>query len=306
MALVSLKDTYPDYRNTFSDDSLSHLDDYSVYVDKDNKVGSVEDGLFDDTTGRFRYLIVDTGAWIFGKKVLLPIGKAEFDTNDRRVYVRGLTKDQVENLPEYDRSKAVDYDQEESVRGVYREPMASQSTAVSGTTPVEGMAMGGMTTGMTAMGGRTDYTPDTYDYDTHDADLYQAPVTDDVNQPIRLYEERLIADKQRMKAGTVRVGKHIETEEAQVSVPIERERVVIERTTPTGTTVAGDVNHDFSDGEVASVEVYEEQANVRKESFVREEVNVRKETEQEIVTEKASVRREELDIDKGGADVISR
>ena len=295
MTLVSLKDTYPDYRNTFSDDSLSHLDDYSVYVDQDNKVGSVEDGLFDDTTGRFRYLIVDTGAWIFGKKVLLPIGKAEFDTNDRRVYVRGLTKEQVENLPEYDRSKAVDYDQEERVRGVYREPMASQSMPVSGATPVEGMAMGG----------RTDYTPDTYDYDTHDADLYRAPVTDDVNQPIRLYEERLIADKQRMKAGTVRVGKHIETEESQVSVPVERERVVIERTTPTG-TVVGDANHDFSDGEVASVEVYEEQANVRKESFVREEVNVRKETEQEIVTEKASVRREELDIDKGGTDVVSR
>lgn len=46
MALVSLKNTYPDYRNTFSDNSLSHLDDYSVYVDADNKVGSVEDGLF--------------------------------------------------------------------------------------------------------------------------------------------------------------------------------------------------------------------------------------------------------------------
>lgn len=306
MTLVSLKDTYPDYRNTFSDDSLSHLDDYSVYVDQDNKVGSVEDGLFDDATGRFRYLIVDTGAWIFGKKVLLPIGKAEFDTNDRRVYVRGLTKEQVENLPEYDRSKVVDYDQEERVRGVYREPMASQSAPVSGTTPVEGMAMDGMAMGgVAAMGGRTDYTSDTYDYDTHDEDLYRAPATDDINQPIRLYEERLIADKQRMKAGTVRVGKHVETEEAQVSVPIEKERVVIERTTPTG-TVAGDANHDFSDGEVASVEVYEEQANVRKEAFVREEVNVRKETEQEVVTEKANIRREELDIDKGGTDVVSR
>ena len=296
MTLVSLKDTYPDYRNTFSDDSLSHLDDYSVYVDSDNKVGSVEDGLFDDTTGRFRYLIVDTGAWIFGKKVLLPIGKAEFDTNDRRVYVRGLTKDQVENLPEYERGKSVDYDQEERVRGVYREPMASQSAPVSGSTPVEGMAMAG----------RTDYTRDTYDYDTHDADLYRAPATDDVNQPIRLYEERLIADKQRMKTGNVRVGKHVETEATQVSVPVERERVVVERTTPTGTTV-GDVNHDFTDGEVANVEVYEEQANVRKEAFVREEVNVRKETEQEVVTERADIRREELDIDGDGTTgVVSR
>ncbi|MGB3299673.1 MAG: DUF2382 domain-containing protein, partial [Phormidesmis sp.] len=295
MTLVSLKTTYPDYRNTFSDDSLSHLDDYSVYVDNDNKVGSVEDGLFDDATGRFRYLIVDTGAWIFGKKVLLPIGKAEFDTNDRRVYVRGLTKDQVENLPEYDKNQTVDYDQEERVRGVYREPMAGQSAPVSGTTPVEGAAMIG----------RTDYTRDTYDYDTHDADLYRTPATNDVNQPIQLYEERLVADKQRMKVGDVRVGKHVETEQAQVSVPVERERVVVERTTPTG-TVAGDANHEFVDGEVANVEVYEERADVRKESFVREEVNVRKETEQEMVTEKANIRREELDIDKGGTDVVSR
>ena len=257
---------------------------------------------------RFRYLIVDTGAWIFGKKVLLPIGKAEFDTNDRRVYVRGLTKDQVENLPEYDKGRPVDYDQEERVRGVYREPMASQSASVSGSTPVEGMAMtgaAGASMAGSSMAGRTDYTRDTYDYDTHDADLYQAPTTDDVNQPIRLYEERLIADKQRMKAGTVRVGKHVETEEAQVSVPVERERVVIERTTPTG-TMAGDANHDFSDGEVANMEVYEERADVRKEAFVREEVNVRKETEQEVVTEKASIRREELDIDEGGTDVVSR
>ena len=30
MALVSLKETYPNYRETFSDNNLSHLDDYSV------------------------------------------------------------------------------------------------------------------------------------------------------------------------------------------------------------------------------------------------------------------------------------
>lgn len=99
MTLVSLKETYPDYRNQFSDNSLSHIDDYSVYASGDDKVGSVEDGLFDDTTGQFRYLIVDTGVWIFGKKVLLPIGAARFDNSEERVYVDGLTKEQVENLP---------------------------------------------------------------------------------------------------------------------------------------------------------------------------------------------------------------
>ncbi len=283
MALVSLKETYPDYRNTFSDDSLSHLDDYSVYVSEDDKVGTIEDGLFDNATGRFRYLIVDTGVWIFGKKVLLPIGKAEFDTHNRRVYVRGLTKDQVESLPKYEGT--ADYSHEESVRGVYREASASESI------PVEGTA----------------YKQETYDYDRHDADLYTAPAMGDTHQPIRLYEERLIADKNRMKVGDVSVGKRVETETAQVSVPVEKERVVIERTDATGTANMEDRDHAFADGEVAKMEVYEETANVRKEAFVREEVSIHKETEQEMVTEKANIRREELDVNADGAtEVVSR
>jgi uncharacterized protein (TIGR02271 family) len=306
MTLVSLKDTYPDYRDTFNDDSLSHLDDYSVYADDDNKVGSVEDGLFDDITGQFRYLIVDTGVWIFGKKVLLPIGKAEFDTNQRRVYVRGLTKEQVEKLPEYDRNKAIDYEHEESVRGVYREaPAAYNSSAgrdsVEQSIPVEGMAAAGMATAQTPA-----YTRDSYSYDEHDADLYSMPQEEDLNQPIRLYEERLIADKSRMKTGDVTISKRIDTETAEVSIPIEKERVVIERTAPTNMSAA-DATHAFKNGEVARVEVYEEQANVHKEAFVREEVNVRKETDQTLVTKKEEIRSEELEIDTGGVeDVVSR
>lgn len=292
MALVSLKDAYPDYRSTFSDNNLSHIDEYSVYADNDDKVGSVEDGLFDDTTGQFRYLVVDTGPWIFGKKVLLPIGRAQFDNNQQRVYVNGLTKEQVENLPKYDSSQTVDYDQEESVRGVYRQSRVGQSA------PVEGENYN-----------RTDYNRDTYSYD-RDADLYNMPETGDRNQPIRLYEERLIANKDRVKTGDVTIGKRVETETANVSIPLEKERVVIERSTPTGASTAAmgqTPEHAFENAEVARMEVYEETANVRKEAFVREEVNVRKEVEQETVNEQATIRREELDVDSAdGTNVVNR
>lgn len=296
MPLVSLKETYPDYRNTFSDNSLSHIDDYSVYANGDDKVGAVEDGLFDDTTGQFRYLIVDTGGWIFGKKVLLPIGAARFDNSQQRVYVEGLTKDQVEHLPKYEGVNNVDYNYEERVRGVYRENSVSQSA------PVEGRGAAGAAA---ATVGTRSYTPDTYDYDTHDADLYAVDRTDE-NQPIRLYEERLVAGKERVRAGGVKVGKRVESQSAEVSVPLEKERVVIERSTP-GTTTAANVDHAFEEGEVANVEVFEERANVRKEAFVREEVNVRKETKQEVVREQATVRREELDIDGDGvSDIVDK
>ncbi len=74
----------------------------------------------DEDTGRLRYLIVDTGFWIFGKKVLLPIGRINVDYNDKKIYVQGLTKQQVENLPNFDDLEKVDYDYEEQVRNIYR------------------------------------------------------------------------------------------------------------------------------------------------------------------------------------------
>ncbi len=288
MALVSLKKTYPDYKNTFNDNNLSHLEDYSVYADGDDKVGSVEDGLFDDTTGQFRYLIVDTGFWFFGKKVLLPIGRAQFDNSQQRVYVSGLTKGQVENLPEYDENTSVDYDYEENVRGVYRENAVSQSAAVGTSTGAATAATGA------AAQGSGSYTRDDYTYD-RDPALYDMADTDDT-RPIRLYEERLVADKNVVKTGDVVIGKRVVSETANVSVPVEKERVVVERTTPTATTAAT-TTHDFVEGEVARVEVYEEQADIRKEAVVSEEVSIRKEREQEVVTEGATIRKEELDID---------
>ena len=48
------------------------------------------------------YLVVDTGPWIFGKKVLIPAGTVtHIDHTDRNVYV-DRTKDQVKASPEFD------------------------------------------------------------------------------------------------------------------------------------------------------------------------------------------------------------
>ena len=123
---------------------------------------------------------------------------------------------------------------------------------------------------------------------------------------IKLYEERLKVHKERVRTGEVAVGKRIETETAQVSVPVRKESVVVERTTPTASGAVAPTADAFQSGEVARVEVYEESADVRKEPFVREEVSVRKETEQNVVSEEATVRREELDIDTDGTNVIRR
>ncbi|MBE9215075.1 DUF2382 domain-containing protein [Plectonema cf. radiosum LEGE 06105] len=126
------------------------------------------------------------------------------------------------------------------------------------------------------------------------------------NNNVKLYEERLVADKERHKAGEVSIGKHVETETARVAVPVEKERVVIERTNPTNERVVSPGAADFSGGEVARMDIYEESADIDKEAFVREEVRVRKEVERDTVEAQERIRREELDIDVDDNSTIRR
>lgn len=281
MALVKLADAYPNYKQEiFGGDDIKG---YDVYTENEDKIGGIYDALLDET-GRFRYLVIDTGFWVFGKKVLVPVGRVQMDYDRKRVYVTGLTKQQVENMPEYNDNMTVDYEYEERVRSVYRPGTTGVAAAAATATP-------------------STHTRDTYNYE-HDRTLYD---TQERNQQrIKLYEERLFTNKERHKTGEVAVGKHVETETAKVSVPVEKERVIIERTTPTGEREVAPGTVDFHEGEVARMEVYEETADIQKKAFVREEVTIRKEVERDTVDATETIRREELDVDVDGNPVINR
>ena len=285
MSLQKIADFDPNYRETFEGNDIKGM---SVYTQgTDEKIGTVNEIIVDEQ-GQLRYLVVDLGFWIFGKKVLMPIGRTQIDYKAGRVYAVGLTKKQAEALPEFNERTTLDYDHEEQVRGVYRAQSAGSAAAVTGATA--------------AMASTPDR--DSYTYD-QDASLYDVNAHDD--QTFKLYQERLIASKQRVKTGEVAIGKRVETETAQVSVPIEKERVVIERVTPTDAGRAvepGTVN--FGGGEVARIETYEETADIHKEAFVREEVKVKKVVDKETVEAQETLRREELDIDSQGRPVIDR
>jgi hypothetical protein len=65
----------------------------------DGSVGHVDEARYDVGSS---YLVVDTGPWIFGKKVLLPAGAlTRVDLDNEKVYVR-LTTDQIKTAPEFD------------------------------------------------------------------------------------------------------------------------------------------------------------------------------------------------------------
>ncbi|MEU8461685.1 PRC-barrel domain-containing protein [Streptomyces sp. NPDC029003] len=51
------------------------------------------------------YLVVDTGVWIFGKEILLPVRAiTKVDEESRKIYV-DLTKSELKNAPEFDRER---------------------------------------------------------------------------------------------------------------------------------------------------------------------------------------------------------
>ena len=76
------------------------LTDYDVAA-LDGEIGSVDEATY-EVAGS--YLVIDTGPWIFGKKVMLPAGVVDrIDRVENRIYVN-RTKDEIKNAPEFNDS----------------------------------------------------------------------------------------------------------------------------------------------------------------------------------------------------------
>lgn len=84
--------------------STDTVDGYNIHA-TDGDIGDVEDFIIDDNTWKIEYLVVDTGNWLPGKKVIIsPKWINEVSWEDSSVYV-DLTVDAVKGSPEYDKEK---------------------------------------------------------------------------------------------------------------------------------------------------------------------------------------------------------
>jgi hypothetical protein len=71
----------------------------------DGSIGKVDEATF-DVGGS--YIVVDTGPWIFGKKVMLPAGVIQSVLHDDEKVFVNRTKDQIKDAPEFDDSLSRD------------------------------------------------------------------------------------------------------------------------------------------------------------------------------------------------------
>lgn len=75
------------------------------------------------------YLVVDTGPWIFGKKVMLPAGVVNHvDHDDQKVYV-DRSKDQIKAAPEFDEDSRTDPIYRDKLGGYYGETYGAPGSA---------------------------------------------------------------------------------------------------------------------------------------------------------------------------------
>ena len=101
------------YRETVT--TPPDLADYEVEA-MDGSIGKVDEAT-NEVGGS--YIVVDTGPWIFGKKVLLPAGVIQtVDFDEQKVYVN-RTKDEIKNSPEFDENSYREPTYRDSVGSYY-------------------------------------------------------------------------------------------------------------------------------------------------------------------------------------------
>jgi uncharacterized protein (TIGR02271 family) len=114
------------------------------------------------------------------------------------------------------------------------------------------------------------------------------------DRTIQLREEQLRANKTTERTGDVKVRKEVHTDHKTVTVPVEREEVVVERRAAGG-RADGDVR-----AEEIRIPVSEEKVHVTKETVAKEEVHVGKRKVRDTETVGGDVRREELVVETEG------
>ncbi len=88
----------------------------------DGEIGTVDDFYFDDETWVIRYLTVDTGGWLGGRRVLIsPLAITHTDWPVRRLDL-ALTKKQVQNSPDVNTQLPVSRQHESAFNGYYGYP----------------------------------------------------------------------------------------------------------------------------------------------------------------------------------------
>ena len=97
----------------------------------DGGIGKIDEATYDAGSS---FLVIDTGPWIFGTKVMIPAGLVEtVDHDDQQVFVRA-TKDEIKDAPEFQDGYFRDDDYRSELGSYYGGLTSSRTTDDRSTT----------------------------------------------------------------------------------------------------------------------------------------------------------------------------
>jgi uncharacterized protein (TIGR02271 family) len=252
-----------------TDTTIDQLEGRPVIGADGQKIGSVADVYFDKDTHRPEWVLVATG--LFGTKhSFVPITTASTTADGLSV---PFTKDQVKDAPRIDDNGELSQDEELLLSRHYGLSYSEEPSD-------SGLPLGGTsraTEGRGALG----------------QDV-SGPETDDA---MTRSEEELRVDKIRRPSGLVRLRKHIVTEQMNVTVPVQREEVRIEREPITEANADAAMRGPDLSEEEHELTLSEEEVVVDKRVVPKERIRLDK----DVVTEERSVdeevRKERIDVE---------
>ncbi len=126
--------TLGDYRFADTQEAAIDIRGSKVYGPKDQKLGEIDDVIFDEATGSIVFLVVDTGGWLSSNKFIVPPQEVRPSLQHEDDFLVDLTKEQIESFPPYDgkaltsEEKWADYERRYRSKWVEKPVMHREST----------------------------------------------------------------------------------------------------------------------------------------------------------------------------------
>ena len=262
-------------------DQINNVIGSEVYGSDGSKIGKAGQVYLDDQTGRPEWVTVHTG--LFGtNESFVPVADASF-SGDRLTVP--FDKDKVKGAPNVSEDGHLSEAEEQQLYEYYGLGYSSGDAAGTDTT----YATTGTESTYASTGTETTGRADTGGgYDT------SGPTTDDA---MTLSEEQVNVGTRAREAGRARLRKYVDTDTVTETVPVTRERAVLEREPITDANIGAATSGPDISEEEHEVVLTEEVPVVEKEVRPVERVRLGTEsvTEQQTVTEE--VRKERVDAD---------
>jgi sporulation protein YlmC with PRC-barrel domain len=93
--------TLRDYRFQDTDEDAADIRGSKVYGTNDEKLGKIDDVIFDHSTGEIRYVVIDTGGWLSSTKFIVPPAQLRQSAKHEDDFQIDLTKEQIEQFPPF-------------------------------------------------------------------------------------------------------------------------------------------------------------------------------------------------------------